>query len=358
MKAAVFTGDQSALALEDVTPNGPGPRDVVVEIGASGVCHSDLSIMRGYVPVPPGMVLGHEGAGRVVEVGAEVSRVKKGDRVVASFVPACGSCWHCLREQSELCDKENEISYQMRGTRPDGSPYMCMTGLGTFAPTMTVDEASVVKVETDLPDEQLALIGCGVTTGVGSALNTAKVRPGSTVAVLGCGGVGQAVIQGARIAGASRIIAVDPQPLKREMAVKLGATDAIDPSAGDPVVQVKDLTGGRGVDYAFEVIGLPETILTAYNMARSGGEAIVVGMARLDAQFTLPAFGIFFEQKTLKGSKYGSAQVRRDFPRFVELIETGRLDTSSMVSKKIKLDEVNDAFRAMESGEVIRSVIL
>ena len=357
MKAAVFTGDQTALSFEDVKPSPPGPRDIVVEIGASGVCHSDLSIMRGYVPVPPGMVLGHEGAGRVVEVGAEVSRVAKGDRVVASFVPACGGCWHCLREESEMCEKENEISYQLRGERPDGTPYMCMTGLGTFADTMTVDEASVVKVETDLPDEQLALIGCGVTTGVGSALNTAQVVPGSTVAVLGCGGVGQAVIQGARIAGASRIIAVDPQPLKRETALRLGASDVVDPGAGDPVEQVKALTAGRGVDYSFEVIGLPETILTAYNMARRGGEAIVVGMARLDAQFTIPAFGIFFDQKTIKGSKYGSAQVRRDFPRFVELIETGRLDTSSMVSKKIKLDDVNDAFRAMEAGEVIRSVI-
>lgn len=357
MKAALYVGDSTTLSFEDLKPNPPGPRDVVVEIGASGVCHSDLSIMRGYVPVPPGMVLGHEGAGRVVEVGAEVSRVKKGDRVVASFVPACGGCWHCLREQTELCERETEISYQMRGTRPDGSPYLCMTGLGTFAETMTVDEASVVRVDTDLPDSQLALIGCGVTTGVGAALNTAQVRPGSTVAVVGCGGVGQAVIQGARIAGASRIIAVDPQALKRSTAKALGATDAVDPGAGDAVQQVKDLTGGRGVDYAFEVIGLPETIVSAYNMARRGGEAVVVGMARLDAQFTLPAFGIFFEQKTLKGSKYGSAQVRRDFPRFVQLIETGRLDISSMVSKTIKLDQVHDAFRAMEAGEVIRSVI-
>jgi S-(hydroxymethyl)glutathione dehydrogenase/alcohol dehydrogenase len=245
----------------------------------------------------------------------------------------------------------------MRGSRPDGSPYFCMTGLGTFAETMTVDEASVVKVETDLPDAQLALIGCGVTTGVGAALNTAKVRPGSSVAVLGCGGVGQAVIQGARIAGAARIIAIDPQELKRKTATKLGATDVIDPSKGDPVEQVKALTGGRGADYAFEVIGLPETILTAYNLARRGGEVIIVGMARFEAQFTLPAFGIFFEEKTVRGCKYGSAQVRRDFPRFVELIETGRLDISSMVSKTIKLDGVNDAFRAMEAGEVIRSVI-
>jgi len=357
MRAAVYVGDSANLAFEELKPNPPGPRDVVVEVGASGVCHSDLSIMRGYVPVPPGMVLGHEGAGRVVETGGEVSRVKKGDRVIASFVPACGSCWHCLRDQSELCDRETEITMQMRGTRPDGSPYFCMTGLGTFSNVMTVDESSVVKVETDLPDAQLALIGCGVTTGVGAALNTAHIRPGASVAVIGCGGVGQAVIQGARIAGAARIIAVDPQTLKRATAAKLGATDAVDPSTGDPVEQVKALTGGRGVDYAFEVIGLPETILSAYNMARKGGEVIIVGMARFDAQFTLPAFGIFFEQKTVRGCKYGSAQVRRDFPRFVELIETNRLDTSAMVSKTIKLDGVNDAFKAMEKGEVIRSVI-
>jgi S-(hydroxymethyl)glutathione dehydrogenase/alcohol dehydrogenase len=357
MKAALYLGDATRLALEQVKPDPPGPRDVVVEVGASGVCHSDLSIMRGYVPLPPGIVLGHEGAGRVLEVGAEVSRVKKGDRVIASFVPACGTCWHCLRDQTELCEREPELSMKTRGSRQDGSPYFCMTGLGTFAEAMTVDEASVVKVETDLPDAQLALIGCGVTTGVGAALNTAKVKPGASVAVLGCGGVGQAVIQGARIAGAGRIIAIDPQALKRKTATQLGATDVIDPSAGDPVEQVKALTGGRGADYAFEVIGLPETILTTYNLARRGGEVIIVGMARFDAQFTLPAFGIFYEEKTVKGCKYGSAQVRRDFPRFVELIETHRLDTSAMVSKTIKLEGVNDAFRAMEAGEVIRSVI-
>jgi S-(hydroxymethyl)glutathione dehydrogenase / alcohol dehydrogenase len=357
MRAAVYVGDATSLAIEQLKPNPPGPRDVIVEIGASGVCHSDLSIMRGYVPLPPGLVLGHEGAGRVAEVGAEVSRVKKGDRVVASFVPACGACWHCLHDESELCELENEVAMQMRGSRPDGSPYFCMTGLGTFSDVMTVNESSVVKIDTDLPDAQLALIGCGVTTGVGAALNTAGVKPGSSVAVLGCGGVGQSVIQGARIAGAGRIIAIDPQELKRKTAMKLGATDVVDPSKGDPVEQVKALTGGRGADYAFEVIGLPETIFTTYNLARRGGEVIIVGMARFDAQFTLPAFGIFYEQKTVKGCKYGSAQVRRDFPRFVELIETGRLDISSMVSKTIKLEGVNDAFRAMEAGEVIRSVI-
>jgi len=357
MKAAVYVGDPKSLAIEELTANPPGPRDVVVEIGASGVCHSDLSLMRGYVPVPPGMVLGHEAAGRVVEVGAQVSRVKKGDRVVASFVPTCGQCWFCLRGQTELCDRENQITLQPRGTRSDGSIYLCMTGLGTFADVMTVDEASLVKVETALADAQLALIGCGVTTGLGAALNTAKITPGSTVAVLGCGGVGQAVIQGARIAGASRIIAIDPQELKRTTALTLGATDVIDPTAGDLVSRVRALTGGRGADYAFEVIGLPETMVTAYKLARRGGEVIMVGMARMDSQFALPGFSMFYEQKTLKGCKYGSAQVRRDFPRFIELIETGRFDISKMVSKTIELEQVNDAFRAMEAGEVIRTVI-
>jgi S-(hydroxymethyl)glutathione dehydrogenase/alcohol dehydrogenase len=250
------------------------------------------------------------------------------------------------------------VSAKPRGKRPDGYQYLCMLGLGTFAETMTVEESSLVKVETELPDRELALISCGVTTGVCAALNTARVEPGSSVAVLGCGGVGQAVIQGARIAGASRIIAIDPQPLKRETALKLGATDVIDPSQGDAVAQTRALTGGRGADYAFEVIGLPETMQTAYKLARRGGEVVVVGMARTDAKISLSAFGIFYEQKTLKGCKFGSAQVRRDFPRLISLIESRRLDLSSMVSKTIPLDQVNDAFGAMETGEVIRSVIV
>jgi len=245
----------------------------------------------------------------------------------------------------------------MRGNRSDGSQYMAMTGLGTFAETMTCAESSIVKITGEVPDEQLALIGCGITTGVGAALNTARVHPGATVAVIGCGGVGQAVIQGARIAGASRIIAIDMVEMKRKTAGLLGATDFVDPSAGDPVAQVQELTGGRGVDYSFEVIGLPETTLQAYNMIRKGGTAVMVGMTRAEAQLTISTFDLFFNEKTLKGCKYGSGQVRRDFQRFVDLIETGRLDTSSMVSKTIKLDEVNEAFEAMERGEVIRSVI-
>jgi S-(hydroxymethyl)glutathione dehydrogenase / alcohol dehydrogenase len=357
MRAALFVGTEQ-LSIENVKPAEPGPRDVVVEIAASGVCHSDLSIMRGYVPLPPGVILGHEGTGRIVEAGREVTKVHKGDRVVASFVPACGVCWFCLRGQSNHCEQEAHAMMTPRGTRPDGSPYICMTGLGTFAEAVTTSEDSVVRIEGDVPDEQLSLIGCGVTTGVGAALNTARVEPGSTVVVVGCGGVGQAVVQGARIAGAARIIAVDMVPMKREQARKFGATDVVDPKQGDPIEQVKSLTGGRGADYAFEVVGLPETIVQTYNMARNGGTVCIVGMSRMDAQVTLPAFQIFFEEKKILGCKYGSAQVRRDFQRFIDLIQTGRLDTTHMVSRTIKLDQVNEAFRAMEAGEVIRSVIV
>jgi len=357
MRAAVFTETGGPLSIENIEPDPPGPRDVVVQLGASGVCHSDLSLKNGYVGIMPGTVLGHEGAGTVVEVGKDVSKVKKGDRIVASFIPACGECWFCLHDQSHLCDTELAVMMSMRGKRPDGSQYMAMTGLGTFAEQMTCNDASIVKINTSVPDDQLALIGCGVTTGVGAALNTAQVQPGSSVAIIGCGGVGQAVLQGARIAGAGQIIAVDPVELKRKTAEQLGATDFVDPSAGDPVAQVQQLTGGRGVDYAFEVIGLPETTLQAYNMIRKGGTAVMVGMTRAEAMLTIPTFDLFFNEKTLKGCKYGSGQVRRDFQRFADLIETGRLDTGAMVSRTIKLDEVNEAFRAMEAGEVIRSVI-
>jgi S-(hydroxymethyl)glutathione dehydrogenase/alcohol dehydrogenase len=329
-----------------------------VQIDASGVCHSDLTVQNGGVPMPVPLILGHEGSGTVLEVGAEVTRVHKGDRVIASFIPACGDCWYCLHHQSNLCEQSGGMMIAPRGTRSDGSNVFGMTGLGTFSDVMTSHEASLVKVETDLPSEQLALIGCGVTTGVGAALMTAKIEPGSTVAVIGCGGVGQSVIQGARIAGASRIFAVDPVELKRKTAEQLGATDLVDPAQGDPVEQVKAATGGRGADYAFEVIGLSSTILQAYNTARRGGTVIVVGMPRIEDTVTFSAMQLFYDEKKLLGCLYGSAQVRRDFPKLVDLVETGRLDIESMVSRRIALDEVNDAFRAMEAGEVIRSVIV
>ena len=357
MRAAILTAHNEPLVIEEVTAEGLGARDVLVQIEASGVCHSDLSMANGSVPIPPPVILGHEGAGTVLATGNEVTRVAKGDRVIASFVPACGNCFFCLRDQSQLCEQMGATSMASKGTRADGSHVHGMSGLGTFADEMTVSESMLVKVETDLPAEQLALIGCGITTGVGAALNTAQVKPGATVTVIGCGGVGQSVIQGARIAGASRIFAVDPVEMKRKTAEQFGATDLIDPADGDVVEQVRAATSGRGTDYAFEVIGLPETILQAYDIARAGGTAVVVGMSRFDDTVTFPAMSLFSGNKALLGCLYGSARVRRDFPRFVQLVETGRLDIGSMVSRHIHLDEVNDAFRAMEAGEVIRSVI-
>ena len=356
MRAALFTGTID-LSVEDVTPLEPGPSDVVVRIGASGVCHSDVSAANGTLPTPAPCILGHEGAGVVEWVGGEVTRVAVGDHVIASFVPACGNCFWCLHGQSNLCALGGEVFGTPKATRADGSIAISMTGLGTFADEMRCHQANVVKIDTDLPDSQLALIGCGVTTGVGAALNTARIVPGSTVAVIGCGGVGQAVIQGARIAGASRIFAIDPVELKRTTAESFGATDLVDPADGDPVAQIMALTGGIGADYSFEVIGLPETVVQAYMMARRGGTAVVVGMPKWDSQVTLPGFPLFFDEKTLKGCVYGSSQVRADFQRFVNLVETGRLDLGAMVSAEIGLDDVNDAFRSMQSGEVIRSVI-
>ncbi len=356
MRAAIFTGTID-LSVEDVTPIEPGPSDVVVRIGASGVCHSDVSAANGGLPLPPPCILGHEGAGVVEWAGSEVTRVAVGDHVIASFVPVCGNCFWCLRGQTNLCGRGGDVMMKPKATRADGTTALSMTGLGTFADQMTCDQTSVVKIDTDLPDSQLALIGCGVTTGVGAALNTAKIVPGSTVAVIGCGGVGQAVIQGARIAGASRIFAIDPVELKRKTAESFGATDLVDPGAGDATAQIMELTGGIGADYAFEVIGLPETITQAYATARRGGTVVVVGMPKWDSQVTLSGFQLFYEEKKLLGCLYGSAQVRSDFQRFVDLVETGRLDLGAMVSAEIGLDDVNDAFRAMMSGEVIRSVI-
>jgi S-(hydroxymethyl)glutathione dehydrogenase/alcohol dehydrogenase len=356
MLAAVFLERGQPLSVEDVTPFDPGANDVIVRITASGVCHSDLSVIDGVMRSRPA-ILGHEGTGIVEKVGADVTRVQLGDRVIGSFIPACGVCWYCLQNQSNLCAETVPVMVATRGRRADGTDLSAFTGLGTFAELMTVSQHSVVKVESDLPNEQLALIGCGVTTGVGAALNTARVEPGSIVAVIGCGGVGQAVIQGARIAGAARIIAIDPVALKRDTALEFGATDVVDPNDADPIEAVRALSGGRGADYAFEVIGTTATIRQAIDTARPGGTAIMVGIPNLASEIALPAMSILQEKKVL-GCVYGSAQVRRDFPRLISLIEQGKLDVGAMVSRTMHLHEVNEAIRAMGAGEVIRSVLV
>jgi S-(hydroxymethyl)glutathione dehydrogenase/alcohol dehydrogenase len=358
MRAAVMTAVNEPLRVEQVAPADLGANEVLVRIAASGVCHSDLLFHQGVVPVTPPLVLGHEGAGVVEEVGSHVRPLAPGDRVICSWVGACGNCFHCARGESHLCVGLAGAAVEPKLRRADGGLASRMLGVGTFAEAAVVDERALVKVETDLPDEQLALIGCGVTTGVGAALNTAVVEPGSSVAVFGCGGVGQSVIQGARIAGAARIVAVDPMEPKRTMALELGATDAIDPTAGEPVEQLQSLTQGRGVDYAFEVAGLAQTLEPAYRSVRRGGALVFVGMPPGDVR---PPWGVFdqiISEKRVLGCFYGSAQMRRDVPRLVRLAEAGRLDVGALVSRRITLDEVNEALAALERGEVIRSVIL
>jgi S-(hydroxymethyl)glutathione dehydrogenase/alcohol dehydrogenase len=357
MKAAVAYGAGEKLVLEELDLPPLGRRDVLVRIRASGICHTDLAAIEGTTPTPFPFVPGHEGCGVVESIGADVRRVGVGSRVLASVSPACGSCWWCLNGMSNQCDRGESVRSAPRWKLADGRIATALCGCGTFAEAMVVDEASVVAVDTDLPDEELALLGCGVTTGVGAALNTAGVVPGASVAVIGCGGVGQSVIQGARIAGAATIIGIDPVASRRQASVRVGATHALDPAESDPVEQVRALTRGRGVDYSFEVVGRVELIQQAYDMARRSGTVTLVGMPPMDATWTVSAFGTVFSGKRLVGSVMGGAQILRDFPRFIGLAETGKLDLGSLVSRRLKLDEVNEGIAGLDRAEGVRTVI-
>ena len=345
MKVAVAYDVGRPLVVEDLPTPAVGDRDVLVRIAASGICHTDLTVIAGRSRIPLPVVPGHEACGTVEAVGADVRRVRVGDRVVASVSPACGACWWCLNGMSNHCERGPEVHRAPRFTLADGRTATAVCGCGSFAEAMVVDEASVVAARTDLPDEQLALLGCGVTTGLGAALFTAGVGPGRLVAVIGCGGVGQSVVQGARIAGASRIIAVDLSEERRLAAVELGATHAVDPAAGDPVEQVQELTGGRGVDHSFEVVGSPALMTQAFAMARVEGTVTLVGMPASDAVLSLPAVAAVFSGKRLAGSPVGGAQILRDIPRFIGLAEAGLLRLDTLVTKRITLDEVNDGHR-------------
>lgn len=355
MKAAVLWDLNKELDVrDDVTLTDLGPGEVHVKIVSSGVCHSDVSAQNGTIPSGTPCVLGHEGAGIVQEVGAGVTEVAAGDPVILAFTPACRTCKACLRGQANLC----ETMMQMAITPHfivDGKQMGGMTGLGTFAEEMIIPENAVVKVDADIPLDIVSLIGCGVTTGVGAAINTAAIEPGASVAVIGCGGVGISAIQGARIAGAAEIVAVDPVDSKHDIAKNFGATHAVKP---DDIEGVKnEVTAGEGFDYVLECVGHPVTIRQCYDLTRRGGTAVVVGVGRITEEVTFNAFELFYGDKTLKGSMYGGANVRVDFPRLLRLWKAGKLDLESMITRRMPLDEVNEAFRAMQAGEVIRSVL-
>ncbi|MFI0419494.1 Zn-dependent alcohol dehydrogenase [Spongiactinospora sp. 9N601] len=343
---------------DDVTLAPIGPGDVRVRMRATGVCHSDLSVLSGVLPQPLPIIPGHEGSGEVVEAGEHVTGLRPGDRVIISWTPPCGGCAMCLRGQPYLCATFMGKVFSTPRFRFGGeaAPAYGMAGCGTWAEEIVVPWQGAIKVDPDVPYEVAALIGCAVTTGVGAVLNTAEVRPGATVAVIGCGGVGLSVVQGARLSGATTILAVDPLPAKRDLARRLGATDACAP--GDLEETLANVTGGTGVDHAFEVVGTSTAIRSAWKAARRGGDVIVVGAGASDDMFSVSAFNLLFEGKNLLSSVYGGADVRRDFPYLTRLWKAGRLDLESLISARIKLSDLNEAVTALTDGEVLRQMVL
>jgi S-(hydroxymethyl)glutathione dehydrogenase/alcohol dehydrogenase len=360
VKAAVMYGFNEPLKVESVKLKAPRADEVVVKVVASGVCHSDLSVVQMKIPFPPPVVLGHEGAGIVEEVGKEVTDLKAGDHVVLSWVENCGKCHYCIAGHAHLCDAN--IRSMMAGGEAvfesNGVDIARMAGVGSFADHTIVRATAAIKIAGDVPLDRACLVGCGVMTGVGAAINTVDIAPGQTVAVFGCGGVGLNVIQGAALAGAGRIVGVDMAPSKLTLAKTFGATDTVNAKDGDPVAQIKELTDGVGVDYAFEVIGVPAVIAQAFEAVKRGGKAVVVGVPGVGQEVSVPGLAFPLEEKSIIGSLYGSANMRRDMPRLIELYQRGRLKIDELISKRIKLDEVNAAFAAMEKGEVARSVIV
>ena len=358
MRAAVLNRIPGPLEITDVQVDAPGPREVLVRVVASGLCHSDLHFMEGKYSCVTPAVLGHEAAGVVEAVGSEVASVRVGDHVVACLSVFCGSCDFCLTGRANLCqapERDRAPNQPPRLSR-DGKPLFSFARLGAFAEQMLVHENALVAIRPEMPLDRAALIGCAVTTGIGAVLNTAKVPLGSTVAVLGCGGIGLNCIQGAALAGAGRIVAVDTLAWKLELARDFGATDLIDASEEDPVERVLALTGG-GIEYSFEAIGLKSTTEQAFNMLRRGGTATLIGMIPEGQMVELPGSEIRFEKK-LQGSYMGSNRFRLDIPRYVDLYLNGKLKLDELVSARIGLDDVNAGYAALKRGEVARSVIV
>ncbi len=361
MRAALLRDDSGKLTLEDVSVDTPHRNEVLVQTVASGLCHSDLHFIDGTWPASYPMLLGHEAAGIVQAVGEDVVGFEPGDHVISCLSVFCGSCERCLTGHSYLCENRTAIADRGPDNPPrvsdaEGTPVPQFTGLGSFAEEMLVHQNALVKVSPDMPLDRAALLGCAVTTGVGAVFRSAAVRPGSTVAVVGCGGVGISAVQGAHLAGARQIIAVDLEPRKLEWASQLGATHTVDAGEGDPVEAVRELSGG-GVDYSFECIGLKATSEQAYGMIRAGGLATVVGMVPLGVSLEIPGADLFLGAKRLQGSFMGSNNFRVDMPHLCDLYLGGRLKLDEMVSKTITLEEINDGFDAMKAGEVVRSVI-
>jgi len=361
MKAAIFRKPHEPLTIESVEIDKPSGREVLVRTAATGVCHSDLHVVdgQGRWPLDRPIVLGHEGAGVVEAVGADVTTLRPGDHVVACLSGFCGSCAQCLAGHPNLC---------VGGlvTRPDaapprlsqqGEPLRQFIGISSYAERMLLHENSVVKIDPALPLDRAALVGCGVLTGVGAALRTSGLQAGQTVAVFGCGGVGLAIVQGARIGGARQIIGVDVFDGKLEMAKRVGATHVVNSANDDPVTAVRALTGGAGVDHAFEAVGNARLVRQAIESLAIRGTATIVGVLPPDATIEFPWMAIRPECR-VQTSRMGSNRFRLDIPLYLEFYRQGRLLLDEMVTRRGRLEDINEAFRAMKAGEVARTVLL
>ena len=357
MRAAVLYEAKTPLVIEEMDQDEPGPGEVMVKMMASGVCHSDWHVAKGewtHVPIPA--VLGHEGSGVVEAVGQNVTSVRPGDHVILSWHTSCGLCEMCQGGWPNLCVQPPQPSSKPR-VRGTGTAINQMAGLGTFASYEVVPEVAAVPIDKDVPFPQAALVGCGVTTGVGAAINTAQVKPGTTVAVFGCGGVGLNCIQGSSIAGATTIIAVDLLDNKLDLAKEFGATHTVDASRQDPVERIIELTGGQGAHYAFEAIGLVEKpFVQSILCTRKRGITVWVGHAPVNTPVTIDARALLYE-RTVIGSNYGSARPHIDFQRMLTLYKAGKLKLDELISRTFPLQEANTAFEVLGKGEVARSVL-
>jgi S-(hydroxymethyl)glutathione dehydrogenase/alcohol dehydrogenase len=362
-KAVLCREINQPVVVEEIEVESPRRNEVMIKLAACGVCHSDYSVTTGTIPFPPPVVLGHEGAGIVVEVGEGVTDIAVGDPVVSSFVSMCGKCRYCQTGRPQLCDQAAKAAYTLadgtvRTKDLQGRPLNIFSGCGVMAEYATLHADNAVKIERDIPLDRAALVSCGVMTGVGAVANTARVAPGSIAVVFGCGGVGLNAIQGCAIAGAAMIVAVDMSDAKLEMARQFGATHTLNARAEENVVKaLRKLTGG-GADYAFECVGYGEVAAQAYGCLRKGGTAVVVGVASQKDTTTLRTASLTFEEKTLTGSYFGSARPREDFPRLLALYRAKRLKLDELITRSYRIEEAPQAFADLAAGRNARGVIV
>jgi Zn-dependent alcohol dehydrogenase len=362
MRAAILWNQGEPLCVEEVDLAPPGPGEVLVEVKAAGVCHSDLHPARGDWRMRTPVVLGHEGAGIVCELGPDVTSLKVGDHVVFCWTPSCGVCPSCANHRPVLCDRLDKTTYRNRlpngesRLRARGQEIAPFLGTACFAQATVVPQGGAIAVSRDVPFEILASLGCAVLTGVGAVTNAAKVPAGASVIVIGVGGVGLNVVQGAALAGAARIIAVDPQPAALALAAAFGATD-VRPAGETAVAAARELTNSRGADFVFDTVGLQATLTDALAACRKGGTVVLTGLSRTDAQAAFPLFPFVMQEKTLMGSVYGSGVPAADIPWLVSQYQVGRLKLDELVARQYEIDQINDALDALAAAAGARGVI-